>query len=89
MASHTRQFLDEAVKNRAQQGQQEQQASQAALIENFKNMTPAERMVCLCDKFGVDGYLDLMEDKIAGRFEQCLKETTNKLELNLQPVTTK
>ncbi|KAI8638294.1 hypothetical protein BD408DRAFT_423303 [Parasitella parasitica] len=52
-------------------------------------MTPAERMVFLCDKFGVDGYLDLMEDKIAGRFKQYLKDTANELQLSLQPMTTK
>lgn len=89
MASHTRQFLDEAIINRAQQDQQDRQTSQAAPIDNLKNMTPAERMVFLCDRFGVDGYLDLMEDKIAARFKQCLKETANNLELSLQPMTTK
>lgn len=76
MARHTGHFLDEAVTNRAQK---DQQASQAAPINNFENITPAERMVFLCDKFDVDGYLDLSEDKIAGRFQKCLKETTNAL----------
>lgn len=46
-------------------------------------------MVFLCDKFSVDGYSDLMEDKIASRFKQYLKDTTNKLQLSLQPMTTK
>ncbi|KAG2216060.1 hypothetical protein INT45_012961 [Circinella minor] len=56
--SHTRQLLDEDVINRVQQGQHDQQyqqsgwSSQAALIDNVKNMTPNERMAFLCDKFG-------------------------------------
>ncbi|OBZ83970.1 hypothetical protein A0J61_07982 [Choanephora cucurbitarum] len=45
-------------------------------------------MVFLCDKFGVDGYLDLMENKIASRFKQYLKDATIKLQLSLQPMTT-
>lgn len=92
VARHTSQFLDEAVTNRAQkyqQDQQDQHTSQAAPINNFENMTSAEIMVFLCDKFGVDGYLDLMEDKIADRFKQYLKETTDRLQLRLQPMTTK
>ncbi|KAI8076928.1 hypothetical protein BDF21DRAFT_464133 [Thamnidium elegans] len=95
VASHTRQLLDEDVINRVQQVQQDrqyqqdEQSSQAALIDNVKNMTPNERMAFLCDKFGNDGYLDLMEDRIAGRFKKCLKETTNDLELGLQPMITK
>lgn len=39
-------------------------------------MTPGERMIFLCDKFGVDGYLDLMKDKVTSRFKQFLKEST-------------
>lgn len=91
MARHTSQFLDEAVTNRAQKDQQDQkykqdqQTIQATPINNFENMNPAERMVFLCDKFGVDKFLDLMEDKIAGRFKQYLKDITNKLQLSLQP----
>lgn len=57
MARHTSQFLDEAVISRTQK---DQEASQATPIINFENMTPAERMVYLCDKFRVDGYLDLI-----------------------------
>ncbi|GAA5805215.1 hypothetical protein HPULCUR_010729 [Helicostylum pulchrum] len=92
---HKRQLLDEDAINRFQQEQQDrqyqqdEQSSQAALIDNVKNMTPNERIAFLCDKFGNGGYLDLTEDRIARRFKKCLKETTYDLELGLQPMITK
>ncbi|KAI9244786.1 hypothetical protein EDC94DRAFT_688877 [Helicostylum pulchrum] len=95
VASHKRQLLDEDAINRFQQEQQDrqyqqdEQSSQAALIDNVKNMTPNERIAFLCDKFGNGGYLDLTEDRIARRFKKCLKETTYDLELGLQPMITK
>lgn len=87
--------MDEDAINRFQQEQQDrqyqqdEQSSQAALIDNVKNMTPNERIAFLCDKFGNGGYLDLTEDRIARRFKKCLKETTYDLELGLQPMITK
>lgn len=41
MAKYTGQFLNEAVTNRAQKVQQDQQARQASIINNFENLTPA------------------------------------------------
>ncbi|KAI8984555.1 hypothetical protein BDF20DRAFT_860530 [Mycotypha africana] len=101
MATYIRQFSDEAVISRIQQGQQEQQdhqgqqdrqdeqASQAPFDDHFRDMTPADRLISLCDKFGIDGHLDLMEDKIAKRYKKYLKKAIDELESRLQPMATK
>ncbi|KAI9486105.1 MAG: hypothetical protein EXX96DRAFT_626141 [Benjaminiella poitrasii] len=90
---HASQFLDEAVINKTQrdqgqQDQQDQQATQASISNTLDNLSPNERMIFLCGKLGVDGYLDLMEDKVANRFKQYFKESIANLELSLQPMIT-
>ncbi|KAI7898814.1 uncharacterized protein BX663DRAFT_489759 [Cokeromyces recurvatus] len=91
VARYASQFLDEAVINRTQQNQglQDQQATQASISNILDNLSPNERMRFFSDKFGVDGCLDLMEDKVANRFKRYLKESIADLKLNLQPMITK
>ncbi|KAK4512947.1 uncharacterized protein ATC70_003658 [Mucor velutinosus] len=95
VGKYSQQILDEAVINKAsksqqnEEDQQRQGVSQAPSTHFHTTMSPNERMAFFCDKFGTDGYLDLMTDKIANRYKKKLKETANSLELKLQPMIAK
>lgn len=55
---------------------------------DFHNMSSIDKMAFLCEKFGEDGNLDLMTDKIAKKFEPYLQDIKNQLKFKLQPMTT-
>lgn len=88
--------MDESIISRLQQVQQAERSEEREEVEagrvietDIKNMNANDRMIFFCDKFGVDGYLDFMEAKIASSYREYVKDTAAELNLHLQPMITR
>ncbi|KAI7850411.1 hypothetical protein BDC45DRAFT_572905 [Circinella umbellata] len=60
-----------------------------AEFSKFQKMDHVDKMKYLCEKFGIEGNLDLMKDKIATRFHPYLPQLIRDFQLHLQPSTTR
>ncbi|KAI8069132.1 uncharacterized protein B0P05DRAFT_551662 [Gilbertella persicaria] len=86
---YSSQVTDELDENSITCKVQEKNNQKEANMSKFQQMNHIDKMKYLCEKFGNEGNLDFMKDKIASRFQPYLPQLMSHFQIHLQPFTTR